>query len=442
MKPGKKITPSAQIGDAGIALIHQRVNAMEHVWRPLGMDAGIDGAIELRDPASGEVSNCHILVQSKASDNDFPGETANKFHFACDDRDLDYWMKSPQPVLLVCSHPKRDEVWWVHIQAYFADPARRATGRVDFDKATMSLDGDISDRLFALADPYGRAHTPVADRRDEVLESNLLPVWVSDVLWSYKTKETFTRKVYDIQRESGLELRDDFVLFGNRLLAWAPVEGTALEGAVRSGPTAQATGELMDSSPDSERLLVRLLNNALRQDLREHCEYHRKRNILYFRASEDLSPRSWNTTSSRWRSVFKGHAKKADPSKVGYYKHAGLKWQFLCLDGEWFCALIPDYFYSIDGHRESRYTSEYLSGIKRLERNPAVLGETRMWAAILADREGGHHSLFGAQDRILDFGTLVTFDVDQGIDDAKWKPSADRPTQPTESDDQMLAEHA
>ena len=241
MGSGKQVSRSAHIGDAGIALIHQRVSAMDHVWHERTVDAGIDGTIELRDPATGEVSNCHLQVQSKASDNDFPGETADRFHFDCDERDLDYWMKSSMPVLLVCSHPKRGEAWWAHIQSYFADPARRASGRVDFNKITMSLEGDVSDRLFAVADPHGRAHTPVADLRDETLESNLLPVTMPDVFWAYDAAVTLPRKVYDLQRESSLDIRDDFTLFGGRLLTWSPVEDTALAGAVNGDPTIEAT---------------------------------------------------------------------------------------------------------------------------------------------------------------------------------------------------------
>lgn len=71
---------------------------MDHVWHERTVDAGIDGTIELRDPATGEVSNCHLQVQSKVGDNDFPGETADRFQYDCDEPDLDYWMKSPQRI--------------------------------------------------------------------------------------------------------------------------------------------------------------------------------------------------------------------------------------------------------------------------------------------------------------------------------------------------------
>jgi hypothetical protein len=349
---GKKIDKSAHIGDAGVALIHTRVSAMGHVWHARAVDAGIDGTIELRDPATGLVSNRHLLVQSKASDLSFPGETADKFHFIVDERDLQYWLQASLPVILVCSHPGANEAWWVHVQGYFADTARLADRRVDFPKATTVFKGDISDRLFAVADPHGQAHTSVAEHRAEKLVSNLLPVAIPEEYWSYKSRAKDTGHVYAVQRESEMELRHDFVVNGGRLLTWAPIDGTALAKATEEGEKVAPTGEFMDESAESERLLVWMLNAALRHDLREDCAYHRKRQMLYFKATRDLRPRRVNTGGKHLRTAFKGHPKKCDPSKVAYYRHSGLKWQFANLGGEWFCTLTPDYFYSYDGRHD------------------------------------------------------------------------------------------
>jgi hypothetical protein len=79
----KKIDASAQIGDGGIALIHQLVNKMGFTWHERKTDTGIDGEIELRNPVTGEVANRLILIQSKASDRRFPGENDRSFHFLC-----------------------------------------------------------------------------------------------------------------------------------------------------------------------------------------------------------------------------------------------------------------------------------------------------------------------------------------------------------------------
>jgi hypothetical protein len=418
---GKKVSKSVQIGATGTALIGLRISAMGHVWHERHIDAGIDGMIELRDPATGEVNNRHLLVQSKAQDALFSGETDERFHFICDDRDLDYWMKATEPVLLICSHPKEERAWWVHIQSYFADPARRADRRVDFNKTTMALEGDITDRLFALADPHGRTHTPVPDRRTETLVSNLLPTDLPPIVWSYQTKIRSRKAVYEAQRSSGLALRDDFVLWNGRLLTWEQADTSGLSATVSGSPTTRPIGELSEFEQDGDRLIVQLLNNALRQDLKPDCDFHGKRRFLYFRPTEDLSARQWNTSGSNWRTVFKGYPKKSDPSTISYYRHCALSWQFVQIDGDWYCEIVPDYFFTRDGHRESFYASDLLRGIKRIERNPAVLQETKLWASVL-HRKG---DLFDQAERILDFGELVTFKVDQGIDEAAWKQVED-----------------
>jgi hypothetical protein len=64
-----------------------------------------------------------------------------------------------------------------------------------------------------------------------------------------------------------------------------------------------------------------------------------------------------------------------------------------------------------------------LSGIKRLERNAAVYHTTRMWAAYLRSRNGEP----GARDKILEYGNLLTYTTDRGIDDAAWLAEPDLP---------------
>ncbi|MBN9619671.1 MAG: DUF4365 domain-containing protein, partial [Actinobacteria bacterium] len=154
----KQIHPSSQIGDGGIALIHLRTQQMGFVWHNRTIDAGIDGSIEVRNPATGAVANRHLFVQSKASNTRFPGETADSFHYICDQRDIDYWLAAEVPVLLICSHPDAEQAWWADVSRVFMDPVRRASGRVDFTKSTDRFDRDAAARLLTLADPHADAH--------------------------------------------------------------------------------------------------------------------------------------------------------------------------------------------------------------------------------------------------------------------------------------------
>jgi hypothetical protein len=414
----KKIDNSAHIGDSGIALIHQMINKMGFVWHERKLDAGIDGEIELRNPATGEVANRLILAQSKASDRPFPGENDRSFHYLCKQADLDYWMSADVPVLLICSHPQTGEAWWMHVQGWFSDAAHRASGRIDFDKRTQRFDVDAAHRLLNLADPHGRAHVTVAEHREETLTSNLLHVAIPKVIHSSRTEYQDPRDVIARQQQTGAgDVRRDFILRNGKIHTWLPPEQTALSSAV-TGPTdIIATNEWTSSAdPVKQRWLVQLLNSALREDVAVDCDWHSGRKIVYFRATADLSPRSIRSASGRTRLVFNPKYKKTAPDQISYCQHAALEWQFLDIDGGWYCALTPTYHYTRDGHRDSLFLSEYLAGIKRMDRNPAVYHQTRMWATYLRGEEG----VLDPRDTILTFGELMTYTADRAIDDAAW----------------------
>jgi hypothetical protein len=154
--------------------------------------------------------------------------------------------------------------------------------------------------------------------------------------------------------------------------------------------------------------------------------WHRERHYLYFKATKDLRPRKISTgPRGPGLTVFSAYQNKRDPWRVAFYRHSGLRRQFLRLDGDWFLELLPTYHYTIDGYYESKFTGDLLSEIKRLERNGAVLRQVRMWANYFHREE----SLLEESDRRLRFGDLALFDVDRGINDASWrrpKPSQKR----------------
>src|SRR5262249_7581022 len=113
---GKKVTRQTLVGEAGIALIHKRVTEMGFLLHPRRVDHGIDGHIDLVDPGTREVLNLVLLVQSKASGLPFAYETDVSFQYTCDENDLNYWLSGNAPVILILSHPERDEAWWVDVK--------------------------------------------------------------------------------------------------------------------------------------------------------------------------------------------------------------------------------------------------------------------------------------------------------------------------------------
>lgn len=78
----KKITKSSIIGGRGVNLIEKVVLEMGCLWYPTGgVEAGIDGLIEIRDVVTGEVTNSILQVQSKATNGRFTAETATSFEY-------------------------------------------------------------------------------------------------------------------------------------------------------------------------------------------------------------------------------------------------------------------------------------------------------------------------------------------------------------------------
>ena len=152
----KTADDNAVLGEKGVALISSMVTAMGHLWHPTtGLDSGIDGQIELRDAATREVRNVRIAVQSKATDRRWSGETNTEFYYRPRPKDIEYWLSSNQPVLLICSRPSSGEIYWRSIQEWAHDLDARKSGRVGFEKERDRFDADVREALFELGASAG-----------------------------------------------------------------------------------------------------------------------------------------------------------------------------------------------------------------------------------------------------------------------------------------------
>jgi hypothetical protein len=152
----KKIHPNSMIGQKGINLLERKVLEMGFVWYPSsGIEAGIDGIIEIRDSETGNMSNAIIQVQSKATEKPFQAETSEGFDYLCEERDLNYWLEGNTPVILVVSRPNTEEIYWISIKDYFRDVTLRKTRKVHFNKQQDKFDQACRMALASLAAPQG-----------------------------------------------------------------------------------------------------------------------------------------------------------------------------------------------------------------------------------------------------------------------------------------------
>jgi Domain of unknown function (DUF4365) len=412
----KTVTRQTLIGEAGINLIGQRALEMGYLFHPRRVDHGIDGHLDLVDSRTGALLNLVLLVQSKAQDAPFANETPDGFHYLCKPADLDLWLAGNAPVVLIFSHPKTGDAWWVDVKAAFPTPQSRATRRVDVDKRTQRFDRDADALLLDVGKPRALGLYLRPAPKPETIESNLVPV------------EALPPKIY-LARSAAVDYRgagallgasrtrDVWVLRDGNVLSFHDLRGSDLAVLASSDVEEHDTAEwARTQDQDALWTFTDLLSRTI---LGSHPElrWHNRRKHAHFQRSRDLQPRKIPSGSAnRKRTVFKPQGDDGTGG-VGFYSHAALKLRPRRIAGRWYVQLEPDYCFTSDGVDEHRNADRLLAGIKRLEKHTAVKGWVRMWALFLR----GPDDLF-APALPVELGELLTFDVQDGIDDRLWGP--------------------
>ncbi len=424
------------IGSRGVNLIERRILEMGFLWYPSGgVEAGIDGRLEIRNEDS-EVTNCIVSVQSKATDGTFEGETDSELTFTCSERDLRYWLKGNLPVIVVYSRPRTDEAYWLSVKDYFSDPIRRATRKLRFVKARDSFNLLAKAALRKLALPNDGGLYLGATPRQETIFTDLLPVREFPQRFYYAHTNCSSRKealdlLFEAAKVSGNEVWRGFTISNSTVYSFYDLSGSrwkeiAEEGTIESDLTFEWS---VTTDPNRKKLFVELLNVTLQDQLREDDIYFSNMDKFYFhRASDDLSDRSRRYRSRRKnasRDVFKRYQSKLDPERTLYFRHVAFHGHFLEMDGNWFLQITPTYRFTKDGYRDSRFSADALSGIKRLENNQAVHGQVVMWSEFLQKE-----TLF-SQQNLIKFYPLMQFTADSGFDDADWVKREEKERQET-----------
>lgn len=419
----KQIHPHTIVGQQGVNIIEEAVLAMGYVWSPMGIEAGIDGTIEIRNAATGEMLHSIIRVQSKATASSFTGDDGKCFAYVCDERDLDYWMRGNAPVILVRSRTDTREAYWVSIKDYFKDPERRKTRKVVFDKSRDVLNVSAAGALRRLAVPVDSGIYLAPSRKNETVYSNLLPVVTAPprlfhALTEYGSRDAFREALREFTKYPHRE----WVTQGKTVISVHDLSQHPWNRVVDPGTVEEfETADWSDSDDEQKRRdFAELLNYCLVERLApDRVRFHEKKKIFYFDATKNLSPRSisyQNVKQAAKKEVFGPYYIKKDPSRVAYYRHSAFTGHFVRHEGVWFLEVEPTYHFTRDGRLGDRYGASRLSGIKRLEHNPAVLGQLMMWRSVLTKTA----TLFNKAYPYLIFGDFKTFDLEHGIADDDW----------------------
>jgi hypothetical protein len=425
----KKILTASILGQQGINLIERYVLDMGFTWTPTGaLEAGIDGIIETRDAATGQVYNTIIQVQSKAV-SQFHSETDEGFNYWCRPEDLEYWMHGNAPVILVVSRPDTNQAYWVSIKTYFADPARKRGSTVHFRKKDDRFGVDSRDALFALAAPRDAGLYLSPQRKHELLHSNLLEVCeCGPTLFIGETVLRHRWQVNDLAKSRNVSLPGEWELWEKKIISLHDLNDDKWDYICDAGTVESFSvlEWLLSEESGLRNQALSLLHRALRRFLRGRgLDFDENKECFFFRAKADLRPykfRYLSLSQEAARTVFQHYPKKlCEGLSPSHYRHSACKMVFSLIESSLFLELTPTWYFTSDGVHRYRYFEERLKGIKKLEKNAAILGQLVMWAELLA----GEPELFEERYPFLRFGKLQEFPLDRGILDTAWLPKED-----------------
>jgi Domain of unknown function (DUF4365) len=414
----KRITNSDLIGKAGVALVTLRLSEMGFLFHETGsVEAGTDGFVELRDRETGDLLSTVFRIQSKATEHGraWRFESEASFELPCRERDIDDWVNSNVPVIVVASDTKRQLSYWKDATSYFRDPAHRQARRIAYSKRADVFDATAAQSVAQVAVPRTAGiYLPPPARREQLV-SNLLEVSeYPPHVWVAPAMQTDMWVIEDMLREAGVGV--ECFVRGGQLYSFRPfdegvwAELCEVEGAQRYPAAAWATSD----DPVKHHEFAELLRRALGEKVRDEADYDRNDRSFFFRGRADL-----RDVHVGGRGVFRVY--RAKDGRVKFCRHLAFRARFLRLEDSWYLELNPRYRFTSDGHRPAKYGAENASKMKRLERNSAVRQQVQSLAAYLAQQA----TLLTPAYRFISFGDLLRFDVPFGFDEAQWQARAD-----------------
>ena len=428
-----KIVPnSIFIGNEGAYLVPQLVNEMRFLWTPSGQfELGIDGTIEIVDPATAKGTGNIIKAQIKTTSQPWAEESEAGFVFPVRENDLNYWLTGNTPVILICCKTGAKEAFWISVKDYFAKIERRHERKIRFNKQRDRFDAGCRDALIQLAVPKDAGLYLAPLPKNETLYSNLLPVtFFPETIYFAPTKHSTDKDAGIALRAEGADPPAEWIVTGGAFHSFhkldAPPWNKICDAAKQdSFPTSKWASS---DDPALRRNFVRLLNRCLSQKLRgERINFNKMRECYYFSADGERDApvvrilKEMSLTRAATKTVVMARMSKKNPGHISYWRHLALVPQFLRLDGIWHLEISPTYLFTVDGHRLSRFAEDNLKGIKKLEKNNAVLRNVLTWANFLQPKT----DWFATRYELLKFAPLLKTEVVSGIADQEWLSHAD-----------------
>jgi len=175
----------------------------------------------------------------------------------------------------------------------------------------------------------------------------------------------------------------DWVLHENKLVTFHDLNDTnnPLSSVIDPGTVTPLNCEdFYNINDDYLRVFKFLLRKCFERKLHHMGIKLKGKGIYAFIPDKDYFDKrkvKWHSKKDATRTVFELKRQKKNPDKIAYGKHFALKVNFHLINDKWYASIIPEWFISYDGYRESFYGYQQLSYLKRNERNAQVFNHLK-----------------------------------------------------------------
>lgn len=265
---------------------------------------------------------------------------------------------------------------------------------------------------------------PPRQKKERLLTNLLTLVSFPKQLYVATSMKKNPREVIDIFRELQFD-GDEWLLKGGNIFTFHNLDEAHWKDVCDQGSieTLDTDDWAYSSDEDRQRDFVFLLNKCLKSKVQLDLKLFESKDTryYYFKASEDLRKREYSYHTGKQkakRGVFIPYGKQTN-GKPFYYRHSAFSGHFRRYDKRWYFEITPTYHFTIDGYKKHFNHEEFITKIKRLEHNQAIMGQVRMWGYYLTQEPDA----FSAKYPFLTFGNLVSLDANFGLNDAEWLPN-------------------
>lgn len=433
----KTLTAKQLLGGQGINLIERLIAEMGFVWRPTSThDVGIDGEIEIRDPASGRMAGFIIKVQSKAV-SEFQTDSPSGFSYYADSADIQYWRSINTPVLLIVSKPSTEEAYWLSVRNYLQSRPE-GTRKFEFSKKDNRLSREARDELARLVSHSFPALYEPTPRRPEVLISNLLQVTrLPSRIFLAPTEHRDPAKLIKVLAQKNIRFGSEWFLRNGMLLSVHNLAEHPFDLVCDAGGTDHFDVKEWSQTQDEDkkRDFVHLLNRCLRERIRQLGLVFvpdKPFECYFFRPPPGAFKREFGYAAEKRRASRKmvSVSRRKQDGSIRYFKHHAFKAHFHRFDERWFLEITPTYYFTEDGRKLYLFYEEPLRWHKEQENNHAVRGQLSTWIRLLTMKP----DLIAQEYPHLAFEDPEPLSYPVSLDDQAWL--ALREAAPSESSDE------